>query len=41
MNGRREFRPAQAEDIARAFKEEGVDYLRSAPEIAAGGRHRR
>jgi hypothetical protein len=27
MNGRREFRPLQAEEIARAFQEEGVDYL--------------
>jgi hypothetical protein len=27
MNGRREFRPLQAEEIARAFKKEGVEYL--------------
>jgi hypothetical protein len=27
MNGRREFRPLQAEEIARAFRKEGVEYL--------------
>ena len=27
MTERREFRPLQAEEIARAFQEEGVDYL--------------
>jgi hypothetical protein len=27
MNGRREFRPPQAEEIARAFRKEGVEYL--------------
>ena len=27
MNERREFRPLQAEEIARAFNEERVDYL--------------
>ncbi len=27
MNDRREFRPLQAEEIARAFKKEGVEYL--------------
>jgi hypothetical protein len=27
MTDRREFRPLQAEEIARAFHEEGVDYL--------------
>ncbi|HEV7924042.1 MAG TPA: hypothetical protein VGR14_01720 [Verrucomicrobiae bacterium] len=27
MNGRREFRPLQAEEIARAFKKERVEYL--------------
>jgi hypothetical protein len=27
MNGRRQFRPLQAEEIARAFRKEGVEYL--------------
>src|SRR5580698_2178884 len=27
MNGRREFRPLQAQEIARAFQKEGVEYL--------------
>jgi hypothetical protein len=27
MKGRRQFRPLQAEEIARAFQREGVEYL--------------
>jgi hypothetical protein len=36
MTPRREFHPLQAEEIARAFKEHGVDYLFLASKKASG-----
>ena len=42
MNQSREFRPLQAEEIAKAFNEQGVDYLFIlASEIAKSPKERR